>query len=538
MDLLQCNWDSAKYLIFSQNIYDPLIYYSHLLPLISALILGFFVFLNNRKTTINKLFFLLTLAFSLWVYFDLILWASEKAGLVMFFWSNLIYVEFAIFAIGFWLAYAFLYKERVPAVYKAIFIVMSMPIIALAATSHNLIAYDLSNCDRGVFEGALWTYLYIVELIICLLTAYVAIRAIVSQKNYQSRRQNIIFSIGILTFMLIFFAGNLTLVSDMGWNYEQYKLFGMMFFLMALLFIIVKFKTFNAKIIGAQALVWVIIIIIAAQFLFIESEINKILNAITLSFAMLGGYYLVRSVKQIDIQKELLEQANQNQQSLLHFITHQVKGYMTKTRNIFDGMMSGDYGPITSDKMKEVIKYGFDSETKGVETVQAILRASDLKTGRTEFTMEPVNLSSLVAGIVEKAKEAALNKGLDFNFQIEPNLMANVDALRIGEVFKNILDNAVIYTAKGAIHVDLITENGKIRFAVIDTGFGLTPADKERLFTEGGKGENSIDVNIDSTGYGLFIAKQIVQQHNGRIGARSDGRGKGSEFFVILPKMQ
>lgn len=538
MDLLQCNWDSAKYLIFSENIYDPLIYYSHLLPLISALILGFFVFLNNRKAPINKLFFLLTLAFSVWVYFDLILWASEKAELVMFFWSNLIFVEFAIFAIGFWLAYAFLHKEKVPSIYKAIFIGMFMPIIALAATSHNLIAYDLSNCDRGVFEGALWTYLYIVEFVVCLLTAFVAIRAIVNQKNHQSKRQNIIFSIGILTFMLIFFAGNLTLVSDMGWNYEQYKLFGMLFFLMALLFIIVKFKTFSAKIIGAQALVWVIIIIIAAQFLFIESEINKILNAITLSFAMLGGYYLVQSVKQIDVQKSMLEQANQNQQSLLHFITHQVKGYMTKTRNIFDGLLAGDYGSVGDQKMREIIKYGFDSETKGVETVQAILRASDLKTGRTEFNKEVTNLSRLVAEISEKAKEAALKKGLDFTFDIEPNITANVDPLRLGEVFKNLMDNAVTYTAKGALHVTLHDEGDSVKFTVMDTGFGLTHDDKERLFTEGGKGKDSLSINIDSTGYGLFIAKKIVEQHNGNIGAHSEGRGKGSEFFVILPKMQ
>ena len=132
----------------------------------------------------------------------------------------------------------------------------------------------------------------------------------------------------------------------------------------------------------------------------------------------------------------------------------------------------------------------------------------------------------------------ALKKGLDFTFEIEPNISASVDPLRIGEVFKNLMDNAVTYTPKGALHVSLRLEHDKIRFAVMDTGFGLTPEDKERLFTEGGKGKDSLSINIDSTGYGLFIAKKIVEQHNGRIGAHSEGRGKGSEFFVILPKMQ
>ncbi len=537
MDILSCNWDTAKFLIFSENVFDPLIYYSHLLPLISSIVLGFFVLFVNRRSKVNILFFLLAITFSVWVYFDLILWASEKAELIMFFWSSIVYVEYLIFVLAFLLCYAFLYKKNVPIGYKISLALLSLPLIFFAYSEYSLIAYDLTNCDREPFEGAVITYLYLTELVIFLMTCVTTILYFKNNKDNKDKKQNIIFSTGLLIFMLLFFLGNVALIY-LGSSYEQYKLFGMLLFLVALLFIIVRFKTFNAKVIGAQALVWVMVILIGSQFLFIESSINIVLNSLTFVAVSIAGLVLVRSVKKVDHQKELLELANQNQESLLHFITHQVKGYMTKTRNIFDGMLSGDYGPITNDKMKEVIKHGFDSETKGVETVQAILRASDLKTGRTEFTKEPTNLSSLVAGIAEKAKEAALDKGLDFNFQIEPNLMANVDALRIGEVFKNLLDNAVIYTTKGAVHVDLISENGKIRFAVIDTGFGLTPKDKERLFTEGGKGEHSIDVNIDSTGYGLFIAKQIVQQHEGRIGARSDGRDKGSEFFVILPKMQ
>jgi signal transduction histidine kinase len=312
----------------------------------------------------------------------------------------------------------------------------------------------------------------------------------------------------------------------------------MLLFLLILLFIIVKFRTFNAKIIGAQALVWILILLIISQFFFVQGILSKVLTSITFLFVSIAGYYLVRSVKQVDIQKELLEQANQNQQSLLHFITHQVKGYMTKTRNIFDGLLAGDYGPIHDQKMKDIIKYGFDSETKGVETIQAILRASDLKTGRTDFKKEMTNISVLVAELSEKANETAQNKGLDFSFDIEPNVIVSVDPLRIGEVFKNLIDNALTYTPRGEVRVSLKTEGDNVRFAVFDTGCGLTDEDKTRLFTEGGKGKDAMRINIDSTGYGLFIAKKIVEQHNGKIGAHSDGRDKGSEFFVILPKMQ
>jgi signal transduction histidine kinase len=274
--------------------------------------------------------------------------------------------------------------------------------------------------------------------------------------------------------------------------------------------------------------------------LFIRSIANiKIVLLVNLVATIVVGHFLVKSVKIVERQRQLLEKANQNQESLFDIIKQKVNGYMTKSRNIFDGLLAGDYGPLQDEKMKEIVKYGFDSETKGVETVQSILRASDLKTGRTEFKKERTNLSKLVAELSERAKEAALKKGLDFTFEIEPNIEAMVDPLRIGEVFKNLMDNAVIYTIKGQVHVILKRDaDSQIKFAVIDTGFGLTAEDKAKLFTEGGKGTDSIDVNIDSTGYGLFIAKKIVDQHDGKIGAHSDGRDKGSEFFVILPKMQ
>ena len=76
--------------------------------------------------------------------------------------------------------------------------------------------------------------------------------------------------------------------------------------------------------------------------------------------------------------------------------------------------------------------------------------------------------------------------------------------------------------------------DGKILFSVKDTGVGLTKEDKEKLFTEGGKGKNSQKINVDSTGFGLFIAKNIVEAHNGKIWAESEGEGKGSEFWVEL----
>jgi signal transduction histidine kinase len=316
----------------------------------------------------------------------------------------------------------------------------------------------------------------------------------------------------------------------------MYSLFAMPVFLAMLTFIIVRFRAFNIKLLGAQALVWALIILVGSQFLYMQDMPVSalVLTAVTLVFSSVLGLLVVRSVKKVDQQRELLAIANQNQQTLLHFVTHQVKGYITKSRNIFDGLIAKDYGDLPP-KALEMVQHGFDSDTRAVETVMAILKASDLKTGKTEFKKEKTNISALVADVIEFRKDQAEQKGLELTFDIEPNIEIQVDSIQIKEVFKNLVTNSILYTPKGTVHVVLKRELGKVRFAVIDTGVGITPTDKARLFTEGGKGENSTTHNVDSTGYGLYIAKQIVERHQGTVGVISEGKDKGSEFFVLLP---
>ncbi len=77
--------------------------------------------------------------------------------------------------------------------------------------------------------------------------------------------------------------------------------------------------------------------------------------------------------------------------------------------------------------------------------------------------------------------------------------------------------------------------DNKILFSVKDTGVGITDEDKKNLFTEGGRGQDSIKVNVDSTGYGLYTVKMVVEAHKGRVWGESEGTGKGSQFYIELP---
>ena len=149
--------------------------------------------------------------------------------------------------------------------------------------------------------------------------------------------------------------------------------------------------------------------------------------------------------------------------------------------------------------------------------------------------MKKINLKEIVLKSLAEKKVQAEAKGLQMENNIEDGSYDVMgDALWLKESVNNFIDNAIKYTKIGKITLDLKDGNGKVKFSVTDTGMGITKEDKKNLFTEGGRGKDSVRINVDSTGYGLYSVKLVVETHKGRVWAESE-EGKGSTFFMELP---
>jgi signal transduction histidine kinase len=197
-------------------------------------------------------------------------------------------------------------------------------------------------------------------------------------------------------------------------------------------------------------------------------------------------------------------------------------------------MKQGDFG-VMPEESKAAIEEGLSSDEKGVQTVQEILNAANIRKGTVQYDMKSFDLSKLVADIVTNVSSTAKEKGLELKSVIDNEVNVTGDQIQLREVVKNLVDNAVHYTKQGSVMVSVLKKNRKALVSVKDTGKGLTEDAKKVLFTEGGRGQDSVKYNTDSTGYGLFIVKGIVSAHKGRVWAESEGEGKGSTFFVELP---
>lgn len=233
--------------------------------------------------------------------------------------------------------------------------------------------------------------------------------------------------------------------------------------------------------------------------------------------------------------KRALEVANAQQENLLHFISHEIKGYLTESEAGFAAIAEGDFDPIPP-QLKTMAESALEKVRKGVVTVMDILKASDMKKGTVTYKKAPVDFRAVVQSVISEQKPVAYEKhlGLDIDIADGKYVMQGDEEKLREHVIRNLIDNAIRYTPAGTIRVELSDGGGKIRFAVKDSGVGITREDMAKLFTEGGHGKDSIRVNVHSTGYGLFIAKQVVDAHGGKIWAESEGEGKGAKFIVEL----
>ena len=219
----------------------------------------------------------------------------------------------------------------------------------------------------------------------------------------------------------------------------------------------------------------------------------------------------------------------------MHLINHKVKGAFTHSKYIFAGILDGTFGEAPPE-IKKIAQQGLESDNAGINTVDLVLNVANMQTGTIKYDMKTINLKEIVLKAISEKKDRVEEKGLKLESAIkDADYLVSGDTFWLKEVMNNLIDNSIKYTKEGVITIDLSKRDGKVLISVKDTGIGITEEDKKNLFTEGGRGKDSLKINVDSTGYGLYSVKLIINAHKGKTWGESKGAGQGSTFFVELP---
>jgi len=529
--------------IFDFSIAPSLLFYSYIPILIVSMFFGIFILLKNKKSIQNILFFLIALSFSLFLVNEIVQWIAVPVGLVYLGWSLAPLFQIFVWLFSIYFFYNYLYEKKLSFGLSVLLFSFSLPVTISLSMRSNILNFDLTNCEGNI--GWIWYYLYFFQITSIFLLLSIGLAKVYKEKKETKvfNKQIIILTLGIFFFLLSFSLSNIFGEISKVYEVNLVGPIGMVIFLGLLAYMIVKYKAFNIKLIGAQAIMTALVFLVGSQFFYIHSFASNIIAVVTMLFILISGRSLIRSVKKEVAQKEELEIVNaelvkldQAKSEFISIASHQLRTPLTVIKGYVSMILDGNFGALTN-KLKEPLDKVFLSNQRLINLVEDLLNVSRIESGRLQVILENRQLEDLVASVYEELKAHAAKKGLKFSYnKPETKLpMVRMDEEKMRQVIINLVDNSIKYTPKGSVTVSLKLQANNVLFCVSDSGLGVKPEDMPNLFKKFSRGTGMSLVHTDGTGLGLYVVRQIVELHGGHAWVESDGEYKGSKFYFDMP---
>ncbi|MDR3615847.1 MAG: protoglobin domain-containing protein [Candidatus Obscuribacterales bacterium] len=224
----------------------------------------------------------------------------------------------------------------------------------------------------------------------------------------------------------------------------------------------------------------------------------------------------------------------QQREDFVATLTHDLKTPVLATNRTIRFLLEGDFGEIT-ESQREILDIMLQSNTSLYSLVQTLLDVYQFDSGVKKLQLHRCNLSSLVAQMVAEIMPLAQSKQIELKCVLPENSSeVRCDDDEIRRVIQNLIDNSLKFTPDGGtITVSMSQDDNRSIVSVTDTGQGILPEHKAKLFQRFWQGE-STGRYYASTGLGLYLCRRIIESHSGRIWCESTF-GEGSTFFFELP---
>ena len=231
--------------------------------------------------------------------------------------------------------------------------------------------------------------------------------------------------------------------------------------------------------------------------------------------------------KELSISKEIAESANKAKNEFLAKISHEMRTPLTPIIG-YSRILAKD---IDEPSYKEKLEIIHTSGVKLLNFTNELLDFSKIESGKVDLNYEPFNVRALFQDIYHEHIDLAKAKGIDFKIDyLHANVSIYSDKIKIYEIAKNIIHNALKYTNKGFVLCDVFVEKNTLYFNVYDSGVGILEENISNIF------ESFVQIGKEQSGagLGLSITKKLLKVLNGTIEVESKV-GQGSTFKIQIP---
>lgn len=520
----------------------------------ASFILGFTVFIHNRKSLTSRAFLFFVLVSSawgivnyLWYKFQDPLYTLSVLRMVMFF---AIWQAYSFFL----LVYVFPADDVILPKWIKYFISPIVVIVSFLTLLTPLVFKGVSRVANSEVSTALpgpGIPLFALTAVGLVLVGIVLMTRRAIRAGNETKHQFRYFLVGMIAMFVLIIGFNFVL--PVAFQKTSFIPLGALF-----IFPFVAFTSYaitkgllNVKVFSTQILVFVLSIVSLVEIV-LSTSIYILFFRIAVFFLVLFfGLFLIRSVLREVQQREELQklstelknvngqllQLDQAKSEFLSVASHQLRTPLTAIKGYASMFLSGDFGKIT-DAQRQNLQIIYDSAHRLAVLVSDLLDLSRIESGRMEFEFKAVNLCKIVESVIDEVSPKAAERKLYVYFDNANRTCPDVraDQEKIRQVIINLIDNAIKYTLQGGVTIRLMqTVEGQLQFSVTDTGIGVDPKEKDKLFEKFFRTQAANEVTREGTGLGIYVVKKIVAAHEGKIWFDSPGVNKGTTFYFTLP---
>lgn len=508
------------------------------------------VIISRPKTKENVAFFFFALLASIWTFTNFYLRISQDVIFLKISYANGI----AVATLGLIWTILFL-KKQVPAYVKFIIGPISLILYAISVASREIIL-SLGSIERFGYTGTTGQLFPIYGLYLGVVVGLILFYLITSLKektDQATKNQRLFVLLGAAIFSSISLVVSFIVPTFFGsFGLTVFDNFGFSIFLSLIVYATIKHRLFDIKIIATQLLVFVLWIFILVRTILSNTPQDKLINGVLLVVTVIIGWFLIRSViKEIEQRERIeslaieLEKTNerlryldQQKSEFISIASHQLRSPLTAIKGYTSMLMEGSFGKLDSQALDAAQKV-FQSAQHLVNLVEDLLNVSRIEQGGMKYNFAEVDLAPVIGDVVNELSVNVKNAGLTIEVKNDGfrTYNTNADAEKIRQVILNLIDNSIKYTPSGGITVSLSKNQPAhtVTICIRDTGIGIPKEVIPMLFEKFSRAEGGARRNTGGSGIGLYLAKEIVKAHKGRVWVESEGAGKGSQFYIELP---